>query len=63
MSEYPKYLTDATLAKLAKWLRLLGYDTVVFYGEAGREMLKLAAAERRSTEFSAAVCFCQLQRI
>jgi uncharacterized protein len=47
MPENPKYLTDATLAKLAKWLRLLGYDTVVFLREAGREMLNLACAEKR----------------
>lgn len=46
-SEYPKYLTDASLAKLAKWLRLLGYDTVIFSREAGREMLRLADAEKR----------------
>jgi len=42
-----KFITDATLAKLAKWLRLLGYDTTVFMKEAGREMLSLAAAENR----------------
>ena len=32
---------------MAKWLRLLGYDTVVFSKEAGREMLRLAEAEGR----------------
>jgi uncharacterized protein len=47
MSGYPKYLTDASLAKLAKWLRLSGYDTAVFTGEAGRKMLRLAEAEKR----------------
>ena len=47
MSENPKYLTDASLAKLAKWLRLLGYDTIVFPRAAGREMLNLACAEKR----------------
>jgi uncharacterized protein len=47
MSEDPKFITDATLGKLAKWLRLLGYNTVVFHREAGREMLRLADAERR----------------
>jgi uncharacterized protein len=47
MSEDLKYLADASLAKLAKWLRLLGYDTVVFSRKAGREMLRLAAAEKR----------------
>lgn len=47
MSENPKYLADASLAKLAKWLRLLGYDTIVFPHEAGRAMMDLACAENR----------------
>lgn len=47
MPKNKKYLTDATLAKLAKWLRLLGYDTAVFTRAAGREMLRLADAEQR----------------
>ena len=47
MSENEKYLTDATLARLAKWLRMLGYDTAVFTRVAGREMLRLADAEQR----------------
>jgi uncharacterized protein len=42
-----RFLTDASLARLAKWLRLLGYDTVVFPTEAGREMLRLADKEGR----------------
>ncbi len=47
MSDCPKFVTDATLGKLAKWLRLLGYDTRVFPREAGRELLRLAQAEGR----------------
>ena len=42
-----KFITDAALGKLAKWMRLLGYDTVVFPKQSGREMLRLADAERR----------------
>jgi uncharacterized protein len=47
MSENLKFLTDASLAGLAKWLRLLGYDTIIFSRAAGREMLNLACAEKR----------------
>jgi uncharacterized protein len=47
MSENPKYLVDNTLAKLAKWLRLLGYDSAVFSRKAGRGMLRRADAENR----------------
>jgi Uncharacterized conserved protein len=43
MLDNPQFIADATLGKLAKWLRLLGYDAVVFPKEAGREMLRLAA--------------------
>jgi uncharacterized protein len=42
-----KFISDASLARLAKWLRILGYDTVVFTREAGREMLRQADAEDR----------------
>jgi uncharacterized protein len=42
-----KFITDASLARLAKWLRLLGYDTVVFPREAGRDLLRQADAEHR----------------
>lgn len=42
-----KFITDASLGRLAKWLRLLGYDTVVFTKEAGRDLLKQANAEGR----------------
>ncbi len=47
MFDNPQFIVDAALGKLAKWLRLLGYDTVVFPQEAGRKMLRLAAAEGR----------------
>ena len=47
MSEGRKYITDNSLAKLAKWLRLMGYDTTVFPREAGRELLRRADAENR----------------
>ena len=34
MSEEPRFLADAMLGRLARWLRMLGYDTV--WGPAGR---------------------------
>jgi hypothetical protein len=46
-SDCPKFITDATLGKLAKWLRILGYDTNVYPKEAGRAMLRLAQTEGR----------------
>jgi uncharacterized protein with PIN domain len=42
-----KFITDASLRRLAKWLRILGYNTVVFPNQAGREMLRKAATEGR----------------
>ena len=42
-----KFITDASLAALAKWLRILGYNTAVFPKEAGRALLRQADAEGR----------------
>jgi uncharacterized protein with PIN domain len=42
-----RFITDASLSRLAKWLRILGYDTAVFTKEAGRDLLRLADAEDR----------------
>lgn len=66
MNEEPKYLTDASLAGLTKWLRLLGYDTAVYNREAGREMLRFAVSQGRtvltkrqdmlSRQFSGSLC-------
>lgn len=47
MPDCPKFVTDATLSRLAKWLRLLGYDACVFPREAGRQLLRLAQSEGR----------------
>lgn len=47
MPKDPKFITDATLGKLAKWLRLLGYDTAVYPAKAGRAMLRIADSEKR----------------
>ncbi len=42
-----KFLTDPTLGKLAKWLRILGYDTAYYRGNIDRNFLKKAEKEGR----------------
>jgi len=42
-----KFISDASLAGLARWLRLLGFDTIVYNSEAGRPMMRLAEEEQR----------------
>ena len=47
MNSELKFITDASLTRLARWLRLLGYDTSVHLDTAGRQMLRKAEAEKR----------------
>ncbi|HOW57747.1 MAG TPA: Mut7-C RNAse domain-containing protein [Smithellaceae bacterium] len=47
MKEETKFIADASLGKLAKWLRLLGYDTIVYPEVAGRNMLNQSLAQKR----------------
>lgn len=42
-----KFLTDRNLGKLTKWLRILGYDTFLYTGEIGRELLREGAKTGR----------------
>jgi uncharacterized protein with PIN domain len=42
-----KFLVDRTLGKLAKALRMLGYDTIYFRGEETHRLFHLARAEGR----------------
>ncbi len=42
-----KFITDTNLGKLAKWLRILGYDTVSYRREADRNFLRKAEREGR----------------
>ena len=47
MNTNPCFLVDAALSGLGRWLRLLGFDTVVYTGEAGRPMMNKALEENR----------------
>ena len=47
MNAETKFVTDASLAGLAKWLRLLGFDTSVYGSEAGRLMMRQAQTQQR----------------
>jgi uncharacterized protein len=42
-----RFLCDCSLGKLAKWLRILGYDTVCEKGSADQAFLRRAERERR----------------
>jgi len=42
-----KLLADATLGRLAKWLRLLGYDTAYVSGSDAWAVMRQARAEKR----------------
>jgi len=43
----PRFLCDAMLGSLARWLRAAGYDTLLARRESDRELLALAAATGR----------------
>jgi uncharacterized protein len=43
-----KFLADSSLGRLSKWLRILGYDTVYWRGEADRAFLRIAEREGRA---------------
>jgi uncharacterized protein with PIN domain len=42
-----RFVADRNLGKLAKWLRILGYDTVYDRADADRDFLRRADKERR----------------
>jgi len=46
-SSRPKFIADEMVGRLAKWLRLLGYDTVYANKLTDTEMLDIAESERR----------------
>ena len=47
MSDTPKFIVDHNVGKLAKWLRLMGYDARFFRGESDAELVAIALNEGR----------------
>jgi len=47
LSEPVRFITDHNLGKLAKWLRLLGFDTLYHVGKTDRDIWNRALAEKR----------------
>ncbi|SEM32240.1 hypothetical protein SAMN04489760_11078 [Syntrophus gentianae] len=47
MENERKFLTDINLGRLVIWLRILGYDTILYRGAADRQFLRKAQAENR----------------
>lgn len=47
MSDSTKFIVDSNVGKLARWLRMLGYDAVFFEGEDDAYMIDRALKESR----------------
>ncbi len=47
MSEQPRFISDAMLGSLTKWLRILGFDTLYFKAIDDNEIVKIAKQEQR----------------
>ncbi len=45
--ERPKFIVDENVGKLARWLRMLGFDAVFFEGGGDSKMVATAVAENR----------------
>ena len=43
-----RFIVDANAGKLARWLRMMGYDTLFFNGPDDGSMVKLALAQGRT---------------
>lgn len=46
-SRLPKFVVDNNVGKLARWLRMTGYDALLFRGEDDGELVMAAMAEGR----------------
>jgi uncharacterized protein with PIN domain len=47
MADTPKFIADCNVGKLARWLRLMGYDARFFDGDDDSELVAMAKAEGR----------------
>lgn len=47
MSDFPRFISDAMLGSLTKWLRILGFDTLYFRNVDDNEIVKIAKQEQR----------------
>jgi hypothetical protein len=47
LSEPVRFITDHNLGRLAKWLRLLGYDTLCHEGKTNQELWNRALKDQR----------------
>jgi len=47
VADSPKFIVDSNVGKLAKWLRMLGYDAVFFEGDDDAYMIDRALKESR----------------
>jgi len=45
--EYPRLIADVMVGSLAKWLRMLGFDTLYFRHIDDNELIRVALQERR----------------
>lgn len=43
-----KFIADQNVGSLAKWLRMIGFDTILFTGENDAEMVHTALVKRRT---------------
>ena len=43
-----KFIADNNVGKLAKWLRIIGYDTLFFDEEDDGKLIKIAVKEDRT---------------
>ncbi len=47
MAENPKFIVDINVGKLARWLRMMGYDTLLFDGDDDSRMIVIALRQER----------------